>query len=152
MPVREPRAELVAQLHSMVDTVRRDLRIRERSAGAAMPVLRAAAAIAASPGIGPSALAEELRLDRSTVSNLLREMQAHGYVQRRRLQEDRRHVSLELTARGNALTLSAGRPGTGALSRAVRRLDARDVGTLLQALAPLLAALGDDTSRSRRPR
>ncbi|NJD31600.1 MAG: MarR family transcriptional regulator [Gammaproteobacteria bacterium] len=152
MPARDARAELLAELHSLVDIVRRDLRLRERSAGASMPALRAAAAIAASPGISPSALADELHLDRSTVSNLLRDMQAQGLVQRKRLTEDRRHVSLDLTARGHSLTLTAGRPGTGALSRAVRNLDARDIVKLLQSLEPLLLALRGDGSRSRRLR
>ncbi len=152
MTAPDPRAALVAELHSLVDIVRREHRLRERSAGASMPALRAAAVIAARPGIGPSALAEELRLDRSTVSNLLRDMQEQGFVQRRRLHEDRRHVSLDLTARGHALTLKAGRPGTGALSRAVRDLDAWQVAQLERALGPLLLALrgdGLDTHRRR---
>jgi DNA-binding MarR family transcriptional regulator len=152
MSSRDARAELLAELHSLVDIVRRDLRLRERSAGAPMPTLRAAAAIAANPGISPSALADRLHLDRSTVSNLLRDMQAQGIVQRKRLVEDRRQVSLDLTARGHELTLTAGRPGTGALSRAVRHLDARDTLKLMQALEPLLLALRDDGSGSRRLR
>lgn len=150
MPHPDPRSELVSELHSLVEIVRRDLRLRERSAGAPMPALRAAAVIAAHPGINPSALADELRLDRSTVSNLLRDMHARGLVHRKRLVEDRRHVSLVLTPRGHALTLTAGRPGTGALSRAVRHLDARRAAELLRALEPLLVALRGEERGSRR--
>jgi DNA-binding MarR family transcriptional regulator len=146
MQLQDDRAELLVDLHELVHATRQDHRLRERATGAPMPVMRAANVIAAQPGIGSSTLAEALRLERSTVSNLLREMQAGGLVRRRRLQTDRRFVSLELTERGHALVLRAGRPGTGLLSRAIARLRPDETARLTLALAPLLAAIRSDGS------
>jgi MarR family transcriptional regulator, organic hydroperoxide resistance regulator len=148
MQLQDDRAELIADLHELVHATRQDHRLRESATGAPMPVMRAANIIDAQPGIGSSALAEALRLERSTVSNLLREMQATGLVRRRRLRTDRRFVSLELTDRGQALVLRAGRPGTGLLSRAIARLRTDEIARLTLALAPLLAAIRGDGTRA----
>jgi DNA-binding MarR family transcriptional regulator len=142
----DDRAELVACLHQLVSAARQDYRLREQATGASMAVMRVATAIAAQPGIGPSALAEVLRLDRSTVSNLLRDMQEAGLIRRQRLRTDRRSVSLGLTARGRALALRSGRPGTGLLSRAVACLKDDQVARLTLGLEPLLLALHGDPS------
>lgn len=53
------------------------------------------------PGVG--ALADAARLSQATVTSLLDKLEARGLVRRRRDQEDRRRVFVELTAKGREL-------------------------------------------------
>jgi DNA-binding MarR family transcriptional regulator len=137
-------SELIADLRELCDAVRKDYRLRERAANAPIPILRAAATLAACPGIEPSALAESLRLERSTVSNLLRDMQQQGLLRRIKLASDKRYVNLELTERGQNLLRKANRAGIGLLARAASRLSGAEGARLALALKPLLSAVRTD--------
>ncbi len=144
-------ARLLHDLREIVDTVRSDYRLREKRSGAPITVLRALTAIAANPGSTSSALATNLRIERSTASNLLREIEALGLVSRRRLDSDQRYVLLELTPAGLELARKTRRTGQGLLSRAVEQLAAPELQRLQRALAPLLAAIrAGGTARRRR--
>lgn len=145
-------ANLVADLREIFDAVRKDYRIREKAASAPMPILRAASVMARRSGLESSLLAEELRLERSTVSNLLRDMQGRGLIRRHRLRSDRRYVSLELTGRGHALLLRARKAGNGLLARAIDRLSEDQRLRLALALGPLLLAIRNDQPMATRSR
>lgn len=137
-------AKLIADLREIVDAVRRDHRAREKAANAPMPMLRAAAVLASRPGLESSMLAEEMRLNRSTVSNLLRDMEERGFVRRRRLQSDRRFVSLELTQRGRTLLGKSGSSVHGLLARAIGQLALDEQLRLGLAINPLVTAIRND--------
>jgi DNA-binding MarR family transcriptional regulator len=143
-------AQLLHDLREIVDTVRSDYRLREKRSGAPITVLRALTAIAANPGSTSSALATNLRIERSTASNLLREIEALGLVSRRRLDSDQRYVLLELTPAGLELARKSRRTGQGLLSRAVEQLAAAELQRLHRALAPLLAAIRSGAAARRR--
>lgn len=86
-------------------------------------------------------LAAALRVERSTASNLLRDMEARRLVRRRKLRSDRRFVALELTERGHSLLRKAGDNGAGLLSRATSALTPAQMLRLSLALRPMLAAI-----------
>ena len=145
-------SELIADLRELIDAVRKDYRVREQAANAPMPKLRVATMLAAHPGIESSALAASLRLERPTVSNLLRDMEEQGLLHRQKLRSDKRYVSLELTARGHALLLKADKLGSGLLARTVSRLSAAEGSSLRLALKPLLTAMRNDDGAGRPTR
>jgi len=145
-------SELIADLRELIDAVRKDYRVREQAANAPMPILRVATMLAAHPGIESSALAASLRLERPTVSNLLRDMEEQGLLHRQKLRSDKRYVSLELTARGHALLLKADKVGSGLLARTVSRLSAAEGSSLRLALKPLLTAMRNDDGAGRPTR
>jgi DNA-binding MarR family transcriptional regulator len=91
-------------------------------------------------------LAAALRIERSTASNLLRDMEDQGLVRRRKLRSDRRFVALELTERGHRLLLKAGNAGAGLVSRAASALTSAQILRLSLALRPILAAIRTDGS------
>lgn len=58
-------------------------------------------------GLGVAALAQRLHLDASTLSPLLKRMEAMGLVERRRSAQDERRVTIHLTAAGTELAVPA---------------------------------------------
>lgn len=54
-------------------------------------------------GLGVKSIAERLHLESGTLTPLLKRLEAAGYVRRRRVPEDERHLRVELTAAGRAL-------------------------------------------------
>ncbi|MGE0875166.1 MAG: MarR family winged helix-turn-helix transcriptional regulator [Burkholderiales bacterium] len=70
--------------------------------------------IEANPGVTQSRLAEAVRRDRSTMVGVLDELQARGFIERRR-GEDRRTNTLQLTRAGHAF-----------LARAMRQIEAHE--------------------------
>lgn len=86
--------------------------------------------LAGAPGASQRELGEELGLDRSTIADLVRRMEASGLLVRRRDDADRRRNTLELTARG-AAEYEALRPAVDAIQvRLVEGLGADEAARL----------------------
>jgi MarR family transcriptional regulator, organic hydroperoxide resistance regulator len=100
------------------------------------------------PGISPGRLARELALDAGTISAALRRLEAKGFIVRRRANDDRRRVVLELTAHGREI--DEGTPGTAeeAVTALLDQVKSRDITvtqTVLLELATLLGAAAERT-------
>lgn len=100
------RTEAAAELSHLVSALWK-LMVRATPAHASMPVLESQVSIlrtlvAAGP-MAPAAVADELRLARSTVSNLVRDLVDDGLIERRPSESDRRSVLLAPTVHGEAV-------------------------------------------------
>lgn len=143
---------------TLVDRTRALYRELERRTGAPVQAHRALVCIADSPGIQSSRLADQLGMQRSAVSHLLRTLSANGWIERRRSGEDQRSVHLSVTASGRAIVgASAGRM-VGVLQRAVEGLDDTQLTELARSLQALIGhievpeVVAARTGRPRRTR
>jgi DNA-binding MarR family transcriptional regulator len=89
------------------------------------------------PGISPGRLAQLLRLHPSTLTGILKRLEAHRLVTRRPDERDRRRMLLELTRRGRRLD----RPMRGTLEAAVRSVLVATSPRKVSAAHEVLAAL-----------
>jgi MarR family transcriptional regulator, organic hydroperoxide resistance regulator len=96
------------------------------------------------PGISPSALAEGLHIDPSTLTGILTRLEAGGLIRREPHETDRRRSALFLTERGEAI--DAVRTGTieACLERVVAEQPPEAVAACARVLAALTAVLQED--------
>lgn len=96
------------------------------------------------PGMAPSQLASILHLDPGTISATLSRLEDKDFVSRRRDSDDRRRVSLSLTAKGKKLDA----PIAGTVESGMKRLLAgalpRDVTAARKLLEQLTSVLQDE--------
>jgi len=98
----------------------------------------------AHPGLGQSTLARALGFDKVTVLRVLRGLQARGLVSRCPAADNRRNVSVALTAAGAELLRQAQNPAESAYQRLMAPLDAAQQEQLLQLLQLLTGRLEDE--------
>ena len=98
----------------------------------------------AHPGLGQSSLARALGFDKVTVLRVLRGLQSRGLVSRGPAQENRRNVSVMLTAQGAAVLQQAQRPAEKAYKRLMAPLDKDQQAQLLDLLQLLTGELEDE--------
>ena len=106
----------------VVDQMREQYRALERATGAPITSHRVLAAIAAAPGIGASALAQRLGMNRPAMSQALKSLEERGWISRRRDLGDGRSVQLRLTVAGGQLLRSTVARASGRLDRCIRAL------------------------------
>lgn len=143
------RREALYAARAIIDQMRERYRALERATGAPITAHRVLAAIAATPGIGASALAEQLGMNRPAMSQTLKALEARRWIKRRRDVGDGRSVQLRLTESGSALLRSTVGRASGTLDRCIRALsdaELRAATVGLQAIAKHL------TRRAVRPR
>jgi DNA-binding MarR family transcriptional regulator len=87
----------------------------------------------------------------STASNLVRALQARGYVQADKQGADRRAVQLKLLPAGRAALNKAPAPLSGVLPQALASLDAHTLARLDEDLARLIAVLDGDERDAKVP-
>ena len=90
----------------MVPAVIRPLRQQMRShraAGLSVPQFRALCFVERYDGASLSAVAEHLDLSLPTVSRMINGLVERGYLQRKNSEDDRRHMSLSVRPRGQAV-------------------------------------------------
>lgn len=94
------------------------------------------------PGISAGELAAILHVHPSTVTGVLRRLQAHGLLAREAAPEDRRRAVLRLTARGRRV--NEARRGTieYAIREALRTVPPRDLASARRALAAIATGVG----------
>jgi DNA-binding MarR family transcriptional regulator len=97
------------------------------------------------PGIAAGKVSEILHLHPSTLTGVLKRLEAHGLVERRADPADARRALLSLTPRGRAIDAVRGGTVEAAVRRALVRLPPRSVAAareVLEALAEELARVG----------
>jgi DNA-binding MarR family transcriptional regulator len=102
------------------------------------------------PSLTPAELAQLLGLARPTVSNLLRDLEAAGYVVRSQSESDRRSVTLSITDRARDVQDAFHRGWAEVVSAAWTALD-EDDRTALVAATPALRRLADLLHRGAHP-
>jgi DNA-binding MarR family transcriptional regulator/GNAT superfamily N-acetyltransferase len=107
-------------------------------------------------GITAAELADELLLDRSTVSRMLRKLVDGGEIREDQGAEDRRHKSLSLTDKGRQTVGAIHEFGSAQVRGAFAYLDEREQDAVRVGLRTYAEALvkkrhGDDPSASRAP-
>ncbi|KQT33418.1 MarR family transcriptional regulator [Sphingomonas sp. Leaf412] len=90
-------------------------------------------------------IAERLSLDSSTVTPLVKRLEAAAFVARRRDTQDERRVDVRLTPRGRALRAACGCLGETLVARA--GIDLPDLGTLSRDVRRLRTALAGDKTQ-----
>lgn len=132
------------ELADIVSRLRRAMRRAARAAdpalGLSVAQLELLSCISEHPGIRPSQLARLLRLAASSVATLLNWLQTAGYVVRSDGAEDRRTVSLHLSADGAAAVTRWHRVNEDIIQAALLTLPEGDRGALRYA-APALRDL-----------
>lgn len=98
----------------------------------------------AHPGLGQSSLARALGFDKVTVLRVLRGLQARGLVTRGPAEDNRRNVSVMLTAEGDEVLRQAQRPAEKAYRRLLSPLSAAQQEQLVELLQLLTGELEDD--------
>jgi len=98
----------------------------------------------AHPGLGQSSLARALGFDKVTVLRVLRGLQARGLVRRVPAEDNRRNVSVTLTAEGAELLQLAQKPAEKAYRRLMEPLDRGQQEQLLALLQLLTGGLEDE--------
>jgi DNA-binding MarR family transcriptional regulator len=116
------RRETLLAMRSVIDQMRERYRALERATGAPITSHRVLAAIAATPGIGASALAQQLGMNRPAMSQVLKSLDERGWIRRRRDLGDGRSVQLRITQSGGQLVRSTAGRASGTLDRCIRAL------------------------------
>lgn len=98
----------------------------------------------ASPGVDQSSLARALGFDKVTVLRVLRGLEARGLIARSRLADNRRNLSIALSAAGLSLLDSAQTPAERAYDRLMAPLDTAQKKQLVQLLQLLTDGLEND--------
>lgn len=99
--------------------------------------------LAAQDSLGQLELTRRLRLQKSTVSRLLDQLERRGWVQRRRDPADGRAVRLALTPAGRAAASHLEQARQAKLGALLAAIPAHERGGVLHALDVLIGALRD---------
>jgi DNA-binding MarR family transcriptional regulator len=98
----------------------------------------------AHPGLGQSSLARALGFDKVTVLRVLRGLEARGLVARGPSEDNRRNVSVSLTAEGARVLQQAQKPAEKAYKRLMGPLDKEQQEQLLYLLQLLTGELEEE--------
>jgi DNA-binding MarR family transcriptional regulator len=145
---RQRRAALLAA-RTMIDQMREQYRALERATGAPITSHRVLGAIAATPGIGASALAQRLGMNRPAMSQALKSLEERGWISRRRDLGDGRSVRLRLTVAGGQLLRSTVARASGRLDRCIRALSDPELRAATIGLRAIVGQLLQKTPRRR---
>jgi DNA-binding MarR family transcriptional regulator len=146
-------AEMLEALPPIMRFVRRQMR-SHRGRALSVPQFRVLAMLRTFPTTNLSTVAEVLAASRPTMSRIVSLLVRKGLVRRRARRRDRRHLELEVTARGRTVMEVARRATRRHIARELGALDRRSRGHVLQAMRALRdlfgARLRDENSRLRR--
>jgi DNA-binding MarR family transcriptional regulator len=139
------RGEDVSIILDALRSIVRELRLASREAEQRVGVhgaqLHALRQLADSPSMSLTELAERTHTDISSVSVVVSRLVEQGLVARKAADDDRRRLSLGLTARGRSLVRRAPETGSSRLLRAGAHLSDREVRTLASGLEKLVSCL-----------
>jgi len=139
------RADDVAVILDSLRSIVRELRLASREAEQRVGVhgaqLHALRQLADSQATSLTELAERTHTDISSVSVVVSRLVEQGLVARKAADDDRRRLSLGLTARGRALLRKAPETGTSRLLRAASHLSDREVHALATGLTKLVTGM-----------
>ena len=146
-------AQCARELLDVVPAVMRPLRQQMRShraAGLSVPQFRALCFVERYDGASLSAVADHLDLSLPTVSRMVNGLVERGYMQRRSSEDDRRHVSLSLRARGQAVMRQARNATQDFLMQKLRHLTADQRQAMVTAMDALRDVFSQDMPHPAR--
>ncbi len=143
------RREVLFAARTIIDQMRERYRALERATGAPITSHRVLAAIAATPGIGASALAQQLGMNRPAMSQTLRVLAQRRWIKRIRDVGDGRSVQLRLTESGSQLLRSTVGRASGTLDRCIRGLSDAELRAATVGLRAIAKQLTRKTPRRR---
>jgi len=139
------RGEDVGVILDALRSIVRELRLASREAEQRVGVhgaqLHALRQLSDSPTMSLTELADRTHTDISSVSVVVSRLVEQGLVARKAADEDRRRLSLALTARGRSLLRRAPETGSSRLLAAAAHLSDREVHSLANGLGKLVAGL-----------
>ncbi|HEX6049347.1 MAG TPA: MarR family transcriptional regulator [Gemmatimonadaceae bacterium] len=137
-------AVILDALRSLVRELRLASREAEQRVGVHGAQLHALRQLADNPATSLTELAERTHTDISSVSVVVSRLVEQGLVARKSADDDRRRLSLGLTARGRAVVRRAPEVGTSRLLRAASKLSDREMRSLASSLAKIATGLRKD--------
>jgi DNA-binding MarR family transcriptional regulator len=137
----ETRGLLAAR--SLVDRMRNLYRELEQLTGAPITLHRALVCIGNEPGLPASRLAQQLGMQRPAVSQVLKNLESRGWIQRRRDDGDQRTVHIQCTPAGRQILQATAGRAVFTLQRAVRNLPDDELRKLTSGVEKLLEELPD---------
>lgn len=148
--VLESQALLAAR--ALVDRMRTIYRELEHLTGAPITLHRALVCIGNEPGLAASRLAAQMGMQRPAISQVLKNLEARGWIARRRDDGDQRTVHIHCTAAGRQILQATAGRAVFTLRRAVCSLEDEDLARLALGIESLLAELpvnGETPATSR---
>jgi DNA-binding MarR family transcriptional regulator len=144
----EKRALLAAR--ALVDRMRALYRELEQVTGAPITLHRALVVIGSDPGLPASRLATQLGMQRPAVSQMLKNMEFRGWIERRRSAEDQRAVQIHCTPVGRRVLQATSGRAVVTLQRAVCNLRDEQLTSLAMGVEKLLKELPEITTPARQ--
>jgi DNA-binding MarR family transcriptional regulator len=143
--------EILETVPLVMRFIRHQIR-RQRIAELSVPQFRALAYLSHAPGASLSAVAEHVDLSLPAMSRMINGLVANGFVARKTLSADRRHVTLSVTARGGSALTAARRAARVRLAETVGTLSPAQRETVRRAMRLLQTAFDPPaTTGSGRP-
>jgi len=143
-PLSGERRAALQSVRALVGALRRSARSVEHRTGVTNAQLFVLRALARREGVSLAELAALARTRRNAVSAVVSRLVRQGLVRRARAEDDRRRVTLALTARARALLRRAPEPPTARLIDALETLSEREARALARGLGALTRALALD--------
>jgi DNA-binding MarR family transcriptional regulator len=140
----EKRALLAAR--ALVDRMRALYRELEQVTGAPITLHRALVVIGNDPGLPASRLATQLGMQRPAVSQMLKNMEFRGWIERRRSADDQRAVQIHCTSVGRRVLRATSGRAVVTLQRAVCNLRDEQLEDLATGVEKLLERLPEHTA------
>ena len=142
------RSEDVSAILDALRSIVRELRLASREAEQRVGVhgaqLHALRQLADGPSTSLTELAERTHTDISSVSVVVSRLVEQGLVARKSADDDRRRLSLGLTARGRAVLRKAPEAGMSRLLQAASQLSDREVRAVASGLSKLVNGLDEN--------
>ncbi len=135
-------SEIMDDIRRVFQAVNDQSKKAERETGMTGPQLWAMKIIGDLSPVRVSDLAKRMYLNPSTVVGILDRLEARGFVQRLRSQEDRRVVKVELTDTGQELLIKAPEVASGLLVAGLEVLPHKNLQHIAAALENLVSILG----------
>jgi DNA-binding MarR family transcriptional regulator len=141
--ILEKRALLAAR--ALVDRMRALYRELEQVTGAPITLHRALVVVGNDPGLPASRLATQLGMQRPAVSQMLKNMEFRGWIERRRSATDQRAVQIHCTSVGRRVLQATSGRAVVTLQRAVCNLRNEQLANLATGVEKLLEELPEPT-------
>lgn len=147
----DPATRVLRRFRVVFNAVKTHFRQIESEVGLGGAQLWALGVIQAHAGIGVNDLARAMDVHQSTASNLVKSLVHQELIVASKDGEDRRSVTLRITAQGRRIVRKAPGPLTGVLPEALASLDPQTLARLDKDLGKLMAALSADEGAAAIP-
>jgi DNA-binding MarR family transcriptional regulator len=135
-------SEIIDHIRRVFQVVHEQSKKAKRKTGITGPQLWAIKLIKEMSPVRVSDLARRMYIHPATVVGILDRLESNGFVVRKRSQEDKRVVTVELTGKGKKLVVDAPQIAQGLLVAGLERLTLKKLKTISGALDELVVILG----------